>query len=61
MGVAQETTLFDASGKESQIMKVKVLLDASKVLNSQLKIAGLDKKDMEVVTSLISCHAKLPQ
>ena len=48
LGEVQEVDFFNVRGKEIIILKVKVEIDASKFLKSQLKLAGSDKKPMEV-------------
>ena len=49
IGEVREVEFFNVRGKESRILKIKVDLNATKVLKSRLKIAGPDKKPMEVV------------
>ena len=48
LGKTLETAMFNVRGKEARIMKVRVELDASKVLKSKIKIAGPDRKPMEI-------------
>ena len=36
---------FALRGKENRVLKVKVELDATQVIKSKLKIAGLDNKN----------------
>ena len=47
--VVQETALFNVGGKESRILKVKVEIDATKILKGKMKIVESDRKPMEIM------------
>ena len=47
-GEVLETRIFSVRGRETRIMKVKVELDATKIVKSRLKIAGLDRKPIKI-------------
>ena len=49
IGGVDEVALFIVKGKESRIIKVKVKLDVTKVLRDRVKIAGLNKKVIEIM------------
>ena len=49
LGRVQESGFFNVKGKEGRILKVKVELDASKVIKGRLKFAELDQKTIEVL------------
>ena len=48
IGTVKEVGIFTMKGKESRVVKVKVILDATKVLRGKMKIASPNKKIIEL-------------
>ena len=60
IGDVEKVDFFHMKGKESRILKVQVMLDATQVLKDRIKIAGPNKKVIEIAIKYEKIGCFLP-